>query len=132
MSLGAQTVVVDGQRFAVPTGAAYNPYGFGQLVQPQPIQNVNFPPMVQSGGGGGGLWGEQVGGYGTAGANVQATQVANRMPFGLRESPVWWAILALVISIAGLTIIHWRKTIIGGTESVEAGPAHESAEAGVA
>lgn len=128
-NLGADTVVIAGQRFAVPTKAAYNPYGFGQLVQPQPIQNVNYPPMVGSGSSGSVAGGtEQVGGYGTAGQNITATQQAAQMPFGLRESPLWWAMIAAVIGIAGLTIIHWRKTVIGGSEAAHVGPAEERAD----
>lgn len=129
-NLGADTVVVAGSRFSVPTKAAYNPYGFGQTVQPQPIQNVNFPPMVSGGGGSGANFGEDVGGYGTAGQNVAATQIANRQPFDIRNSPLWWAVIAAVIGLTGLILVHWRKTTLEGAESVKVGEAHEGAEAG--
>lgn len=128
MTLGAQTTVVDGQRFAVPGSAAYNPYGFGQIVQPQPIQNVNFPPMLPGGGstGGGGALGEAIGGYGTAGQNAAAAGLANQSPWGLRESPLVWWLIVLAIGGGLMAWVFFRKVNFSG-ESAHIGPAKEEA-----
>ena len=135
MALGAQTVVVDGSRFAVPTGAAYNPYGFGQLVQPQPIQNVNFPPMLPGGGtaaSSGGPLGESIGGYGAAGQNSAAAGIANQNPWSFRNSPLIFALLALITGLLMLGVVHWRKTMLAGAgANAHLGPAEAGGEAGV-
>jgi hypothetical protein len=133
MAMGPSTAVVDGQRFTFPTGNAYNPTGFGQLVQMQPISNVNVPPMVGGGGGsmGGAVQGtDVVGGYGTANLNSAATMAANQNPWSLRDSPLLWAVIGLVLSLLILTKIHWGKSLISGEEKANVGPMHESAEAG--
>lgn len=132
MALGPQTRVVDGQRFSGPTATDYAPVGFGQLVQPQPISNVNFPPMVTGSPSGSSAMTESVGGYGTAGQNVIATAQAAAHPFGLRESPLWWAIIGLIVSIVGLSVVHWRKTTLaGGRENLHVGSASEEGGAEV-
>ena len=130
MPVGPNTLVVDGQRFGVPTGAAYNPVGYGQLVQLQPVRNLNQPPMVgvSQGGAGSALGTDVVGGYGTAGNNAQVTAAANANPHSLTVSPVWWAVVFLVVGLVLLKGINWRETTLEHfTESGSAGPAHESA-----
>jgi len=132
--IGAQTVAIDGSRFSVPTVAAYNPVGFGQVTQPQPIQNVNFPPMLPGGAtsGGGGSIGESIGGYGTAGQNLAAAQMAGNSPFSLRRAPTVWTVLLLIIGLVMLSAVHWRKTTLGGArENAHLGPASEGGEAAV-
>ena len=132
MALGPQTRVIDGQRFSGPTQTDYSPVGFGQLVQPQPISNVNFPPMVTGSPSGQSAMTESIGGYGTAGQNVIATAQAAANPWGFRESPLWWAIIGLVVSIVGLSVIHWRKTTLAGAgENLHVGRAREEGEAEV-
>lgn len=135
MPVGPNTLVVDGQRFAVPTQNAYNPVGYGQLVNLTPISQLNQPPMVGVGGGnsgGGALGADVVGGYGTAGNNALATIKANANPWSLRESPVIWAVLLLLIGLFGLTAIHWRKTTLAGIgESGHVEGANEKVEASV-
>jgi hypothetical protein len=130
MALGPQTAVIDGSRFAVPTSNAYQPVGFGQLVQPQPIQNVNFPPMVTGGGGGAGsLTTEQVGGYGTAGQNVFSTIAAAANPWNPKHSPLWWAVIGLILAIVLLSAVHWRRTTLAGAgENLHIGEARERGE----
>lgn len=131
MALGAQTVVIDGQRFSVPTTAAYNPYGFAQLTQPQQISNVNFPPMLP-GGAGAATGFSTVGGYGTAEQNAMTTAAANAKPWDMKLSPTVWAMLFLIGGLVGLSVIHWRKTTLGGGEAnLHIGPAEGAAEVNV-
>lgn len=122
MGLATGTAVVNGQRITAPTGDAYNPVGFGQLVQMQPVQNINVPPMV--GGGTGGMGGavtgqDVVGGYGTSSLNSAAVLDANQNPWSLRASPVLWALGGLVLSLVLLKAVHWRKTTLGGIHASE-------------
>jgi hypothetical protein len=133
MSLGAQTVVVDGQRFAVPTTAAYNPYGFAQLTQPQPLSNVNFPPVLPNGvPGGGGSGFSNVGGYGTAEQNSLVASNANANPWDLKASPTWWTIIFLVFAVFVLSAVHWRKTTLAGADAnLHVGPAEGAGEVSV-
>lgn len=135
MGLTTGTAVVNGQRVTVPTADAYNPVGFGQIVQMQPIQNINVPPMVGggTGGTGGAVSGQDVvGGYGTANLNSAATLAANANPFSLRASPVLWAVGGLVVSLVLLRVISWRKvTLAGAGEHAHIGSANESADANV-
>lgn len=135
MAINANTLVVDGQRFSVPNNNAYNPVGYGQLVQMQPVRQLNQPPMVGVGGGsaGQGVMGtDVVGGYGTAGNNAAATIKANLNPWSIKDSPVIWAIFGLIISVIGLSAIHWRKTALAGaSENLHVGEAKESANAEV-
>lgn len=136
MAINKNTLVVDGQRFSVPNGDAYNPVGYGQLVQMQPIRQLNQPPMVGVGGGSGGAGGvmgtDVVGGYGTAGNNAAATIKANLNPFSMKDSPVWWAVIGLIVSVVGLSAIHWRKTTLAGADAnLHVGEAHGGAEAEV-
>ena len=135
MPVGPNTLVVDGQRFAVPTGNAYNPVGYGQLVNLTPVSQLNQPPMVGVGGGNasgtaGGA--DVVGGYGTAGNNALAAIKAHGNPWSLRDSPVLWAVILLLVGLFGLAAIHWRKTTLGGVgENAHVGAASEKAEASV-
>ena len=131
--IGANTVAIDGSRFTVPSNAAYNPYGFGQTVQPQPIQNVNFPPMLPNGGGAtgsGGALAEAVGGYGTAGQNAAATAIASTNPWSLKASPTIWFVILLILSLVLIGKIFWRKQTSVLGESAHAGPASEGAAIG--
>jgi hypothetical protein len=132
MPVGPNTLVVDGQRFGVPTGAAYNPVGYGQLVQLQPVRNLNQPPMVgvSQGGTGSALGTDVVGGYGTAGNNAAATQNAMLNPWNLRHSPTVYVVVGLIVALTLLKVIHWRS-LASGSEKGHIGPARESAEAGV-
>ncbi|MDA8385418.1 MAG: hypothetical protein M0Z88_04055 [Actinomycetota bacterium] len=133
MAVGADTVVVNGQRFTTPTTNAYDPLGFGPQTSAVPTAYVSVPPVMGGGGGvGSGAFPEGVGGYGTAGNNNLATQVAGANPWGLRESPVIWAIGLLLLSLFLLRAVHWRKTTLAGVdEGAHLGGAHESAEASV-
>ena len=136
MPVGPNTLVVDGQRFGVPTSNAYNPVGYGQLVNMTPISQLNQPPMVGVGGtgsagSGGGAGADVVGGYGTAGNNALAAIKAHMNPWSLRESPVLWAVILLLVGLFGLAAIHWRKTtLLGIGENAHVGEASEKAEAG--
>lgn len=132
MALGAQTAVIDGQRFSVPTTSAFNPYGFAQLTQPQPMANVNFPPVLPNGVPAGGTGFSSVGGYGTAEQNALATSNANAKPWDIKAAPTWWAIIFLVLAIFLLSTVHWRKTTLaGGSENLHVGPAAEGGEVSV-
>ena len=135
MPVGPNTLVVDGQRFSVPTQNAYNPVGYGQLVNLTPISQLNQPPMVGVGSGNSGagaMGADVVGGYGTAGNNALAAIKAHGNPWSLRESPVIWAVFLLLLGIAGLTAIHWRKTTLAGVgENAHVEGANEKAEASV-
>lgn len=136
MAINANTLVENGQRFSVPNSNAYNPVGYGQLVQMQPVRQLNQPPMVGVGGGGAGagvMGTDVVGGYGTAGNNAAATIKANLNPWSLRDSPVGWAIIGLIISVVGLSAIHWRKTTLAGADAnLHVGGSHAGGEAEVA
>lgn len=134
MALGADTVVLNGQRITLPSGAAYAPSAFAQSPISTPIQTVSIPPMVGNGGGAnvsGAVTGaDVVGGYGTAGLNSAATLDANANPWSPRSAPTVWVIGGLAVGLLVLSKVHWSKTAVGVGEHAEAGPVHESGEAG--
>lgn len=129
MALGPETVAVNGERTNVPQAAAYFPHPYGPQTQGVPNVTPSYPPYL----GGAPLnlapGAESVGGYGTAGNNAQVTALANAHPWNLKVSPVWWAIIGLVVSLVALKAIHWRDTILEGEEALDFGPVGERAEA---
>lgn len=129
MSLGPQTAVVDGQRNTFPTVAQFNPQFYGQQTTGVPNVSPTMPPFISATNGAGSSMGfEGINGYGTAGNNLQATQMASDHPYSIRSSPLWWAIAALVGGILLLRGTAWRKTVLeSGDASARVGPA--SAEA---
>jgi hypothetical protein len=127
--LGADTAVINGQRFTFPTAASYNPPNWGPTTSGVPIVTPSMPPFA--GGGAGSVAGagaEGVGGYGTAANNTAVTSVANQNPHNYKVSPVWWAIGALLIGLFLLRHVHWRESILeGAREEVHVGTAREEA-----
>ena len=129
MSLGADTIVVNGNRTPVPTMASYMPQGYGPQTIGVPNITPAYPPYL-GGPTGTSPGAEGVGGYGTAGNNSMVANIANQHPWNAKVSPVWWAIIGLVVSLVFLKSIHWRETILEGREGIDLGPAHEEASAG--
>ena len=128
MTVGPDSVAINGQLLNVPPSAAWNPLSWGPQTRGVPNVSPAYPPFM-----GGGMQtapgSEAVGGYGTAGNNAMATQIAAAHPFNPRVSPVLWAVVGLVVSLILLKAVHWRETIIEGKEGLDLGPAHENAEA---
>ena len=136
MSLGQGTQVVDGQRNTFPTLASYQPTGYGPQTTGVPQVSPTMPPFIgaaNSATGGGAAFGlEGIGGYGTAANNSTVTAVANANPHNLKVSPVWWAVVFLIVGLLLLKGINWRETTLEHfTESGNAGPATESASESV-
>lgn len=130
MSLGSNTSVVNGQRNIFPTDLQYWPTGYGPQTSGVPQVSPTMPPFLgASGGGPGGMGGaEGVGGYGTAANNTLTTAIAAANPHSLKVSPVWWAVILLVVGLLLLKAIHWRETTLEGLdEHGHAGPFSESA-----
>jgi len=130
VSLGPNTLAENGSRFTVPTWSSYAPTGYGQQTVGVPQVSPTMPPFMgaaTSSTPGGSISG--VGGYGTADNNTLTTAVANANPYSLSVSPVWWAVLLLVVGLLLLKGVHWRDTILSGTERANAGPLTESASA---
>lgn len=130
MSLGSDTSVVNGQRVSTPVQSQYSPLSYGVQTTSVPNVSPTIPPYLGGSAGGASASGavEGVGGYGTAGNNAQATQLAASNPWNAKVSPVWWAIGALVVGISLLRAIHWRRTTLeGASERAEAGPVREQA-----
>lgn len=128
MTLGADSAVVNGQLVTLPSRYAYAPTPFGPQTVGVPQVTPSYPPYI--GGAGTSAPGmENVGGYGTAGANSLATGIAAAHPWSFKLSPVWTAVLGLVVSLLLLKAIHWRETILEGEESARVGPVGERAEA---
>jgi hypothetical protein len=127
---GPDSQAVNGQLLSFPTSASYTPTSYGPQTVGVPNVTPSYPPFlggaVQSAPGA-----ESVGGYGTAGQNQMATAYAANNPWSLKASPVLWAVGGLVLSLICLKAVHWRETLIEGSESGSAGPAHEEASAGV-
>lgn len=128
-SLGADSVVVNGQLVPTPTPAAYMPQGYGPQTMGVPNVAPAYPPylgapMSTAPGS------EAVGGYGTAGNNAMGTAMANAHPWNPRVSAVPWAVGGLIVSLLLLKAVHWRETILEGREGLDLGPAHETAEVG--
>jgi hypothetical protein len=119
MSLGGQTAMVNGIRFQVPTTAAYNPTGYGPQTIGAPSTVPQQPPAIGATGGS------------IAGTGVSATAAqAAANPHSLRWSPLWWAVIFLVVSIVLLKGVHWRDTmLVGAEERANVGPLRERAEA---
>lgn len=127
MSLGADTAVVNGQRFATPSWAAYRPAGYGPQTTGVPQVSPSMPPFLGGSPVNNSIV-EGVGGYGTAGNNSFAAQMAAANPFNPRVSPVLWAVGGLLVSLFLLRHVHWRDTIVEGAEErAEAGPFSERA-----
>ena len=136
MSLGSETFVINGQRFAQPTSAQYSPLQYGPQTTGVPQISPTQPPFIgQANGGGTSLGGmEGVGGYGTAGNNALVTATAANNPFNLKVSPVFWAVGALVVGLVLLKAVHWRALAsegISGHAEVGAGRGDASEEAAV-
>lgn len=131
MSVGSDTGVVNGTRFTFPTWAAYAPTGYGQQTVGVPNVSPTMPPfMGQSGAAAPAGTISGVGGYGTADNNTLTTTIAGQNPHNWKVSPVWWAVVLLIVGLALLKGVHWRDTIDGGiAEHGRAGPAEERAEA---
>lgn len=127
---GADSGVVNGQLVAFPSRGAYVPQGYQPQTIGVPQVSPSYPPyMLGMGpnaptGSTGAAVG--VGGYGTADNNAQVTAIANKNPYNLKVSPVWWAVGGLVGSLVLLRAIHWREVV---EEHAIVGPARESAEA---
>jgi hypothetical protein len=132
MALGSQTSVVNGQRVDTPTSWQFNPSSYGVQTTGVPQVSPTMPPYMGGGGGVAAMGGaEGVGGYGTAGNNQQTTAIAAAHPWNAKVSPVVWAVGALIGGLVLLDAIHWRKTILEGSESGTVGAAREEASAGV-
>jgi hypothetical protein len=132
MSLGQGTQVVDGQRNLFPTWAAFNPTGYGPQTTGVPQVSPTMPPFIGASNTGAGMGMaagmEGVGGYGTAANNTLATAIAGNNPHNYKVSPVWWAIIALVVGLVLLKGVHWRETTLEGfDERGHVGDAHEAA-----
>jgi hypothetical protein len=132
MALGSDTGVVNGQRFTFPTWDSYSPTGFGPQTTGVPQVSPTMPPFIgasNTGAGGGMAAGmEGVGGYGTAANNTLTTAVAGSNPHNWKVSPVWWAVIALIVGLVLLKGVHWRETTLEGFEEHgHAGGAHEEA-----
>lgn len=136
MSLGANTQVVDGQRNTFPTMASYAPVGYGPSTTGVPQVSPTMPPFIGAAnngtGAGGAAFGlEGVGGYGTSGNNATVAAIAGANPHNLKVSPLWWAVILLIVGLVLLKGISWRDTTLEHfTESGAAGGAHESASEG--
>jgi hypothetical protein len=134
MTGGADTAVVNGQRYTMPSWAMYAPTGYGPQTTGVPQISPSIPPFL---GGApvaatGGSIGEGVGGYGTAGQNQIVAQIANQNPWNPKASPVPWAIAMLVVALLLLKHVHWRDTILEGAEEhAHAGPVSERGEESV-
>lgn len=132
MSFGPDSALVNGQLLSFPTYASYSPVGYGPQTTGVPNVSPTMPPFIgaaNSGTGQGAAAGlEGVGGYGTAANNTLTTSIAGANPHNPKVSPVWWAVIALVVGLVLLKGIHWRETTLEGfNESGHAGPARESA-----
>lgn len=132
MSLGQGTQVVDGQRNLFPTGYAYAPTGYGPQTTGVPNVSPTMPPFIGAANTGSGMGAaagmEGVGGYGTATNNTLTTAIASANPHNWKVSPVWWAIVALVVGLVLLRAVHWRETTLEGfDERGHVGEARENA-----
>lgn len=124
---GADTYAANGVRFTGPTSDMFHPAAYGQQTTGVPQVSPTMPPFLGGAGGavtaqgtapstltptgtaGAGLTGgENVDGFGTAGNNAVATQVAADNPLHLKVSPLWWTVGALIIGLILLRLVHWR------------------------
>ena len=127
MTVGADSAVVNGQLVTLPSRYAYMPTPFGPQTVGVPQVTPSYPPYVGGSSSAPGV--ENVGGYGTAGANALATGIAAQNPWSPKLSPVWMAVVGLIVALVLLKAIHWRETILEGNESARVGPVGERAEA---
>jgi hypothetical protein len=123
VTLGPQSLVVNGQLVDVPTQAAYAPLNYGQQTMGVPMVTPSYPPQLgtptQVAPGS-----ESVGGYGTAGNNSLAATLANAHPFNLKMSPTIWAVGGLIVGLILLKAVSWRETM---EEHTALGPMSEEA-----
>lgn len=94
--------VVNGQlvpnftwRAMAPSQAAA-PYWYGNGSKPATLAGFGSNPSVLSSASG------------VGGGSLSVSPGAVDNPWSLRESPVPWAILFLVVGVLGLRYIHWR------------------------
>lgn len=129
MALGADTGVVNGQRFTFPTAAGYNPISWGPQTTGVPQISPSMPPFIGGTSGvGGNAVAEGVGGYGTAPNNTTVAGLANANPWNTKVSPVWWAIILLLVGLMLLKAVSWRETTLEGAEEhAHVGPVSEAA-----
>lgn len=115
---GYGSYVVNGDRTALQTRAAYAPQSYGPSLASVPVSGPNIPPALGAASVASGVYGQAetpagyvdiVGNYGTADNNGLATAIAAGNPWSFRDSPVLPALLFLVLGLVGLRIIHWRK-----------------------
>lgn len=117
LQFGPDTIAVAGQRNTVPTSYAYAPTSYGVQTTGVPQVSPQQPPFIGQGNGGGASLGvEGVGGYGTAGNNAVMTATAARNPHSLKVSPVWWAVIFLIVGLLMLNGVSWRKTTLESAE----------------
>lgn len=121
MSLGSDTEVVNGQRFTFPTWSSYAPQQYGPQTTGVPQVSPTMPPYLGGNSSQAGGVMTNVNGYGTADNNTTVTAIAAAHPHNLKVSPVWWAVFALLVSLALLKGVHWRETIDSGAAREDAG-----------
>jgi hypothetical protein len=127
--LGSETVLINGQRFVMPTRSQYAPTQYGPQTTGVPQVSPTIPPYL-GGAPVSGSYNEGVGGYGTAGNNAQVTAIARAHPYSLKVSPTWWAVAFGLVGLVLLKGIHWRDTTLAGFEERgRAGSAREEASA---
>lgn len=101
--LGYETQVINGQMVNVAPVAGYDPLIFGQAYTGPaywPRQGVyNVPPVQPSGG----LQSSMA--PSTYGASGYPTDAA---PFSLTKSPLWMALIFLIVGVLMLQHIHYR------------------------
>lgn len=127
MALGPDTQVYNGQRFHLPQGDVYFPPAYGPQTQGVPNVSPTMPTFLGGSPTSGGY--SSINGYGTADNNSSVTAIAAAHPFNWKVSPLWWAVIGLVVSILLIQKIHWRKTILEGEEHVGILGAREEASA---
>lgn len=126
---GSDTVGVNSQRFTTPTIAAYRPSSYGQQTTGVPQASPTMPPFLNGAGqGSSGAVYEGVGGYGTSANNLMATSLAAANPHSLKLSPVWWAVIVLLLGLWLLNAVHWRDTVLeSASGALDVGPARAEA-----
>lgn len=115
MTFGYGSVGVNDQLVPIPVKAAYKPLAFGPTytgpamwprqgvynvppVYPSPDLQMSLPPQSYGGNQ------QQVG----TNSMIPSALSSEGSPWSLRASPLWWALGALVIGLAGLHFIHFR------------------------
>lgn len=89
------TLLVNNQIVASPMSSAYFP------------SSQQYPYFKGNGQGPATIPLNYMGTSGSGGTTSQASAAAS-MPFSLTQSPVIWAIIFLIVGVAGLRYIHWR------------------------